>query len=126
MSDLTLTKTRITGGVWNGILTGAAGDTSPRLVLTHRGEVVPGLKTTRIDDGTWSVDVPIPADHLADGVQTFIITDSETEAKLTSFAFLAGEALSEDIRAEMDLLREELDMLKRAFRRHCLETAVEE
>ncbi len=25
--------------------------------------------------------------------------------------------------AEVDLLRSELDMLKRAFRRHCLETA---
>ena len=35
---------------------------------------------------------------------------------------LAGEALAHDIRAEIDLLRAELDMLKRAFRRHCLET----
>jgi hypothetical protein len=49
-----------------------------------------------------------------------------TDAVLASFAFLAGDALSEDIRAEMDLLRDELDMLKRAFRRHCVETAAEE
>jgi len=27
------------------------------------------------------------------------------------------------MRVEMDLLRAELDMLKRAFRRHCLETS---
>jgi hypothetical protein len=30
--------------------------------------------------------------------------------------------LDEDIRAEVDLLRAELDLLKRAFRRHCSET----
>ena len=41
---------------------------------------------------------------------------------LDSFALMSGDALSYDIRAEMTLLREELDMLKRAFRRHCLET----
>jgi hypothetical protein len=31
--------------------------------------------------------------------------------------------LEEDIRAEVSLLRAELDLLKRAFRRHCAETA---
>jgi hypothetical protein len=31
--------------------------------------------------------------------------------------------MEDDLRAEVDLLRAELDMLKRAFRRHCLETA---
>ena len=36
---------------------------------------------------------------------------------------IAGEAVSDDLRAEVELLRAELDMLKRAFRRHCLETA---
>jgi hypothetical protein len=30
--------------------------------------------------------------------------------------------MEDDLRAEVDLLRAELDMLKRAFRRHCLET----
>ena len=126
MADMILTKTRITGGIWNGILTGAARGTIPRLVLTHQGDVLSGLTTKLLDDDSWSVDVPILTDRLADGVQTFIVSDANTGEKLTSFAFLAGEALSEDIRAEMDLLRDELDMLKRAFRRHCLETAPEE
>ena len=33
------------------------------------------------------------------------------------------EELDDDIRAEVDLLRAELDMLKSAFRRHSVETA---
>ena len=36
---------------------------------------------------------------------------------------ITGEPLGDDIRAEVELLRAELDMLKRAFRRHCLETS---
>ena len=42
--------------------------------------------------------------------------------RIGDFALMSGDALSYDIRAEVTLLREELDMLKRAFRRHCLET----
>ncbi|MFZ3582088.1 hypothetical protein ACOI1H_07960 [Loktanella sp. DJP18] len=126
MSDLTLTKSRIIGGVWTGILTGHAGDDAPTLSLTHKGEPLTGLTSVRQDDGTWRVDAPIPADRIADGVQTFVIADTTGGDTLASFAFLAGESLAEDIRAEMDLMRDELDMLKRAFRRHCLETAVEE
>jgi hypothetical protein len=42
---------------------------------------------------------------------------------LGSFSIVAGDALAEDIRAELSLLRAELDMLKKAFRRHCVETS---
>ena len=38
------------------------------------------------------------------------------------FTVIAGVPLDEDVRAEISLLRAELDLLKRAFRRHCAET----
>ena len=66
--------------------------------------------------------MPIPAEVIADGVQTFLISDTTTGERIGDFALMSGDALSYDIRAEVTLLREELDMLKRAFRRHCLET----
>ena len=125
MSDPTLTKARLIGGVWTGILTGHDGEAAPELKLSHKGDALPGLSTARQTDGSWIVEAAVPADRLADGVQTFVISDAASGATLASFAFLAGEALADDIRAEMDLLRDELDMLKRAFRRHCLETAPE-
>ena len=34
----------------------------------------------------------------------------------------AGVAMEDDLRAEVDLQRTKLDLLKRAFRRHCLGT----
>ena len=127
MSDLILTKTRMIAGIWHGILTGVTGDTPPALTLSHKAEVLPtGPIVLPHDDGRWSVEVAVPMDRLADGVQTFVIAEAATGAILASFAFLAGEGLAEDIRAEVDLLRDELDMLKRAFRRHCVETMEDE
>ena len=123
MTDLILTKARLVGGVWTGVLTGHNGDAPPRLTLSHLGDTLPAPVATRHDDGTWVVDARVPADRLADGVQTFLIAEAASGTVLASFAIIAGEALAEDIRAEVDLLREELDMLKRAFRRHCVETA---
>ena len=124
MSDVTLTKTRLFEGVWEGVLTrDGPGNFHPEIEVTHLQNPVDGVEVTEnLDKGFWVVRVPIPADLIADGVQTFLIRDRKSGAVLNSFALLAGDALSYDIRAEVTLLREELDMLKRAFRRHCLET----
>lgn len=122
MPDLTLTKTRIRAGVWEGVLTGAT--TAPALQVVLNDAELPGVSITPIDarPGEHAVRVPIPAEALSDGVQTFVIRDPLTGAKLAHFTVITGVAMEDDIRAEVDLLRAELDMLKRAFRRHCLET----
>ena len=124
MSELTLTKTRLFEGVWEGVLTAQAdGNIQPQLEVTHLQQKVEGVEVIENREaGHWVVRVPIPPETIADGVQTFLIRDAKTGDTLESFALLSGDALSYDIRAEVVLLREELDMLKRAFRRHCLET----
>ena len=121
MPDTTLTKTRIRGGVWEGVLTGAF---APALHVTLQDIDVPGVTITPIDaqPGNHAVRIPIPAALLFDGVQTFVIRDKVSGEKLGHFTVITGVAMEDDIRAEVDLLRSELDMLKRAFRRHCLET----
>ncbi|WP_420569249.1 hypothetical protein [Thalassovita sp.] len=122
MSDLKLTKTRLFEGVWEGFLT-TSGRVQPELEVTHLNEPVLGLELTEdTENGHWIVRVPVPVSALSDGVQTFLIRDKASGEVLESFSILAGEALGDDIRAEITLLREELDMLKRAFRRHCVET----
>jgi hypothetical protein len=118
MKQITLTKTRLTSGIWEGELTGA-GTTEPQLQVSHQGAAVPGLLLVHdAARGAWRVTFPIPADLISDGMQTFVISDAQGRT-LASFALLAGDALAEDIRAEMDLLRQELDLLKMAFRQHC-------
>ncbi|MDG1375729.1 MAG: hypothetical protein P8P56_01635 [Yoonia sp.] len=123
MSTTTLTKTRLYAGVWEGVLTGA-GTEPPKVRVTHMGDDVDGVQVKDSDDVSgWLVHVPVPAHLMSDGVQTFLITNADTGETLNSFTLLFGEVLAEDIRAEMSLLREELDLLKSAFRRHCVETS---
>ena len=122
MDELQLTGTRIIEGVWEGVLTGA--EKAPEIAVSHLGQPVAGATVTRDpgQPGQFLVRVPVPVALLSEGVQTFVISDAATEARLASFTVVMGQPLDEDIRAEMALLRAELDMLKRAFRRHCVET----
>lgn len=120
MTKMTLTKTGLAGGIWHGILSGA-GAGEPQLHVTHQGHAIDGLTLTHdAADNTWHVNIAIPPQLISDGLHTFIITDAQGRT-LDSFAFLAGDALADDIRAEVDLLRSELDLLKKAFRQHCQE-----
>ncbi|MBO6896461.1 MAG: hypothetical protein JJ868_03720 [Shimia sp.] len=124
MSELTLTKTRLFEGVWEGALK-ASESTAPKpdIKVTYLGEPVPDVAMDQTDEqGLWRLRFPIPKESLSDGVQTVVITDRSTDERLETVSFIAGEALAGDLRAEIDLLRAELDMLKRAFRRHCVET----
>ncbi|MDB5660735.1 MAG: hypothetical protein JWS10_3350 [Cypionkella sp.] len=123
MSDTILTKTRIRAGIWEGVLTGAS--TSPTLDVLHLEQPIKGVSVSPIADrsGEYAVQVPIPADLLSEGVQTFLIRDHNSGQTLAHFTIITGVAMEDDVRAEIDLLRAELDMLKRAFRRHCLQTA---
>jgi hypothetical protein len=124
MTETTLTKTRIRAGVWEGVLSGAAG--TPALDVLHLEQPVAGVTVAPIAErpGEFAVQVPIPAELLSEGVQTFLIRNRGTGQTLAHFTIITGVAMEDDVRAEIDLLRAELDMLKRAFRRHCLETAM--
>lgn len=124
MTDVSLSKTRLFEGVWEGVLsTGDSHGPAPKIAVTHLQEAIPDVVLSHgAQPGEWLLQIPLPAEKIADGVQTFVITDSDTGETLDSFSIVSGDALSEDIRAEVNLLREELDMLKRAFRRHCLDT----
>ena len=118
---MTLVQTRIVGGVWEGVLSGAAGDT-PVVEALHAGRVVEGVEVASVPGkaGQFAVRVPIPAWALNEGVQTFVLqSDGVT---LAQFTLVAGQPLDEDIRAELSLLRAELDLLKRAFQRHVRES----
>lgn len=120
MADLAFSSARIHAGVWEGILT-AKGATAPEIEVTHLSESVAGVEVAALPEGKdqFTVRVPIPAALLSDGVQTFLVQDKSNGDVLDSFVIVAGHPLEADLRAEMDLLRAELDMLKRAFRRHC-------
>ncbi len=124
MADLTLTKIRLFEGVWEGLLSyGGKGDFQPEIEVTHLEQKLDDVEIKQgPGTGEWGIRVPIPARLLTDGVQTFLIKDARTGDVLNSFALMTGDFLGYDIRVEMALLREELDMVKQVLRRHCHET----
>lgn len=124
MSAYTLTKTRFRDGVWEGLAVAQIkGARAPEILVTLLDQPVRGVTVSETSEpGRWLVEVPVPSEAVGDGVKTFLILDASSDEVLDSFSLIAGEALGDDIRAEVDLLRAELDMLKRAFRRHCVET----
>lgn len=124
MADTTLTKTRIQAGIYEAVLQ-AEPESGPDIgaFLGERPVGALSVIPREAAPGKWDVRLELPADVLTDGVQTFLLVDNETGATLDSFAILTGEPVSDDLRGEIDLLRAELDMLKKAFRRHCVETS---
>ncbi|MBN8185302.1 MAG: hypothetical protein GYB50_05485 [Rhodobacteraceae bacterium] len=124
MSAYALTKTLFREGVWEGLLAASRRDApTPEITVSLNGAPVRGVTVAQAGaPGRWVVRIPIPVEAVGDGVQTVLIQDASCGEPLESFTLIAGEALGDDIRAEMALLRAELDMLKRAFRNHCRET----
>lgn len=111
-------------GIWQGVL---RRDTPPgRLLLVHMGARVGDARATAQDDGSWRIAAAIPPQKLSDGVQTFLLLEDQGEgaeppqagaSHLSSLSIVAGELVEEDMRAEMNLLRSELDVLKKELRR---------
>ena len=119
--DIDLKRIRVRAGVYEGVATcSPATDEPPQIVVIHHQKEVPGVELEPGEAaGIWHLRFAIPAGTVCDGVQSFIFTDKQDNRTLDSFAIAAGDPLTGDLQAELDLLRAELDMLKRAFRRHC-------
>lgn len=122
MSEARLTGARIRAGRWEAELA-APGKAAPAVEVWHLDQPLDGVTVTAAGDSRWFVSVPVPAELLSDGVQTFLVRDGATGDRLGQFTIVTGVPLEDDIRAELDLLRAELDMLKKAFRCHCVETS---
>jgi hypothetical protein len=117
----TLTQTRFFGGVWEGVLSNADGP-SPVIEARHAEHMLDGIEVTALPgSGGFAVRIPIPATIIGEGVQSILVfCKGEVLARIT---LVAGAPLDDDLLAEVSLLRAELELLKRAFRRHCAETA---
>ncbi|PTW50395.1 hypothetical protein [Rhodovulum kholense] len=118
-----LSGERLQAGLWEAVLDLPTGAPPPGIEALHGDRALPGVTACADPDrpGRHRLSVPIPADLLSDGVQNVLIRDCNTGATLAHVSILAGAVLERDVRAELDQMRAELDLLKRAFRDHCRE-----
>ncbi len=116
MTKPVLTQSRLQAGIWRASLA-EAGAEQPDITASHNATALDNLRWSAGDQaGVWHLEIVIPAAILSDGLQTIVLRlpDGTT---IGSLAILSGEALADDLRAEIGLLRAELDILKAAFRR---------
>ena len=112
-------------GIWSGLLT--AKEAPKRVALIHQGDI---LSIARLEaahgGGSWQVSVDLPNTVLTDGIHSLIlIADAGQEnepplpdsVQLDSLHLMAGAPLEHELTAEIQLIRAELDLLKREFRR---------
>lgn len=113
-----LARIGLRGGVWEGL---APAGPRPELRLRHGDRLLPPPDTEKSPDGGWRVRFRLPLERLSDGAQTFVLEDAQSGEAVASETIVAGEEALAEMRGEVALLRAELDLLKRAFRRHCAE-----
>jgi hypothetical protein len=112
-----LERTRLSAGTWEGRLSGPAGGAPPTLVAIWRGVEIAPVRSIPAGEGVWSVVLTLPSDMLTDGVQTLSVGPPGADPLCTE-AFAFGDPLELDLRAEVAALRTELEILRRALRRH--------
>ncbi|MEH6785950.1 MAG: hypothetical protein V7673_01390 [Paracoccus sp. (in: a-proteobacteria)] len=111
----------IAGGIWRGTLTGSL---SGRLCIAHEGEVVAEARATGPDGGPWQIEVELPGSVISDGITSLLLLACEAGMApgpgapvLGRLDLRAGQPLAQDVLAEIALLRAELELMKREFRR---------
>ncbi len=113
MAQPILTPIRFENALWQGHL---RSESEPQIDVRYLGEPVPDVELSSEANG-WTLRIPVPLAALSEGVHCIAIFDATTDQKLGDFPIIAGTPAADDMRAEIALLRAELDMLKRAFRR---------
>jgi len=118
MPDFILSRTRIRNGRYEGVLKrNGRISRDPVIEMFFLGRPAGKLALEEAGDG-WSASADLPKEILNEGVQTLLIQDATTGDTLDSLAVVTGQPLEEDLRAEVHLLRAELEMLKSSFRKY--------
>ena len=108
------TASDLQDGLWTVRLEGS-GDPL-RLEASHLHRTIPDL-TIEETDGRRTVTMTLPRAVLSDGLQSVHLLDKTSGETLASLHIAAGRQVSMDLAAEVALLRDELDLLKRSLRR---------
>jgi hypothetical protein len=117
VSGPTLQKLSFRGGVWEGRLCGLTPGLTPDITVSADSAKLAGVRVVPEGSEAWLLSVPIPSETLGDGIAVFLVTDTRTGAQLGEIVVAVGEPAEDDLRAELGLVRAELELLKRAVRR---------
>jgi hypothetical protein len=117
MEGWRLDRLSLAAGLWQGRLTGPEGAEPPPLAATCAGIELAAPRIEPAGAGRWTVGLALPPAIMTDGTQVLAIGPAGGDPFcLDRLAF--GDALAGDLAAELAALRVEVEVLKRALRRH--------
>jgi hypothetical protein len=121
MQDEALTRVRLHGGRYEGLYSGPP---EVGIEALHQGQVIAVAKITPEDavPSRFRIALDLPPSVIGEGVQVITLRSTLSGSALDRITLMAGDPLDEDIRAEVALLRDELELLKHAFRRQAAAT----
>lgn len=111
----TLERVSLAQGEYRGLLRGDG--PPPEVTAVLDGAPVPGLEVLVVPGtpGAWQVTCPVPAEMIADALR--VLTFEAGGDVLDTLAVAAGGMVEADVRAEIEVLRAELALVKKALRR---------
>ena len=117
MGTLALDPRGMQDGIWQALLTGS--EKLPEVFVRLGDRAMPDVRVDALpgDASAWILSVPVPSDCLSTGVQTFVVSEA-AGAELGQFSVVIPDPDATGLEAEVALLRAEVEMLKRALRRH--------
>ena len=117
MEGWRLERLSLAAGLWQGRLTGPEGADPPPLAATCAGVDLDAPRIEPAGAGRWTVSVALPPAIMTDGTQILAIGPRGGDPLcLDRLAF--GDVLGGDLAAEFAALKVEVEVLKRALRRH--------
>ncbi|GLQ35567.1 hypothetical protein GCM10007939_18500 [Amylibacter marinus] len=110
-----LTRLKIENGRYFGAVEST---TSPTPIDLYRnGENCGTCEITQQTDGLWQVAIDLPDHSITQGHTDYLLVQNGSTDILDSFSISVSCADAPNLETQLRLLREELNMLKSAFRR---------
>ena len=112
----------LSDGIWRGMLHAPAAPA--RLCVMDEGRIVADATLKGDAKGPWQVEAELPASVMSEGIRSLLLVVCDEDGPRPGASALgrldlrAGRPLDQDLLAEIALLRAELDLLKREFRRY--------
>ena len=122
MAGFTIIHSEMRDGIWNGVVSGPKDGNQPDIEISCLDRVLDGVSLEDQGLGVWKLSFPVPADLLSDGVQILVVTEKSSGTRIGNYPIISGQSLEDDFRVEVELLRAEVELLKKTLRKHCSET----
>lgn len=110
---MNLTAIGLTDGIWTARITDATDQ--PRLEVRLGDQPIESALPEPEPDGSWTLRLRLPVDAISDGLT--VLSVYQGTDRLGGFIVAAGDLLQDDLRAQVTLLRAEVDLLKSTIRR---------